>query len=85
MTTPSAPSARRRARAQFQIIPGFDSRLISRFEAFLAANDIEVTACQFIFGLNGKAEAAASISRMGALAYNLGDELAAVYAAPKAA
>ena len=81
------PPARRHgeARAQFQFFPGIDSRLISRFEALLVANNIKVIAFEFIFGLNDKAEATANISHMGALADNLGDELTAVYAAPKAA
>ena len=48
-------------------------------------NNIKDTAFEFIFGLNGKAEATANISHVGALADNLGDEVAAVYAAPKAA
>ncbi|MDD9878766.1 MAG: hypothetical protein OXR84_15130 [Magnetovibrio sp.] len=87
-------------RPMFEIIKDFQSPLIPRFEALLAANDIHVAAFEFILDADGRpytydlntntnynseAERAAGTSGMGALAAYLGSELAALSAHPAAA
>jgi len=84
----------------FQVIDDFDSPLIARMEALLAANDIHVAAFEFIVDADGKpytydlntntnynseAEDIAGVSGMGALAEYLGEELAAVSVQAQAA
>jgi hypothetical protein len=79
------------ARAKFTIIDDIDAALKRRYEAFLAANDIEVAGIEFIVdgdgtsytydvntntNYNPEAEARAGRSAMSALARFLGDELA---------
>jgi hypothetical protein len=78
------------ARAKFSIINGIDLTLRSQYEAFLAANDIEVAGIEFIRDADGlvytydvntntnynpDAEARAGLSAMAVLARFLGDEL----------
>ncbi len=85
-------------RAKFTIIDEIDPRLKHRYEAFLAANDIEVAGIEFIRGetdtvytydvntntnYNPDAEARAGRSAMTALSRFLGAELARI--SPKAA
>ena len=85
-------------RAKFTIIDEIDPRLKHRYEAFLAANDIEVAGIEFIRGetdtvytydvntntnYNPDAESRAGRSAMTALARFLGAELARI--SPKAA
>jgi hypothetical protein len=80
-------------RAKFTIIDDIDPGLKRRYEAFLAANDIEVAGIEFIrdaagtlytydvntnTNYNPEAEARAGRSAMGALARFLGAELARV-------
>src|SRR5207253_5048659 len=79
------------ARAKFTIIDDIDAALKRRYEAFLAANDIEVAGIEFIVdgdgtsytydvntntNYNPEAEARAGRSAMSALARFVGDELA---------
>ena len=95
MPAPSAtPSARPASepRAKFTIIDDIDPALKQRYEAFLAANDIEVAGIEFISDADGTvytydvntntnynpdAEARAGRSAMAQLARYLGAELAA--------
>jgi len=78
------------ARAKFTIVDGIDQALRSQYEAFLAANDIEVAGIEFIRDADGMvytydvntntnynpdAEARAGLSAMAVLARFLGDEL----------
>lgn len=78
-------------RAKFTIIDGIDAAQQARYEAFLAANDIEVAGIEFIRDTDGAvytydvntntnynpdAERVAGRSAMGALARFLGGELA---------
>lgn len=78
--------------AKFQIIEGFSSPLLERYEAFLAANDIHIAGIEFIVdeagtaytydvntntNYNPDAEATAGRSGMGAIAQVLGEALAA--------
>ena len=86
----SARPARRRAARKFTIIDDIDPALKRRYEAFLAANDIEVAGIEFIRDADGAvytydvntntnynpdAEARAGRSAMTALARYLGAEL----------
>jgi hypothetical protein len=85
------------ARAKFTIIDDIDAALKRRYEAFLAANDIEVAGIEFIAdgdgttytydvntntNYNPEAEGRAGRSAMTALARFLGDELSRVSAQP---
>ena len=87
-------------RPMFDIIKDFDSPLMPRYEAFLAAHDIEVAAFEFIIDTDGnpytydlntntnynsEAEAVAGMSAMGTLADFLGEELALTNVAQAAA
>jgi len=87
-------------RPMFEVLEDFSSPLIAKMEALLAANDIQVAAFEFIVDADGnaytydlntntnynaEAEARAGVSGMGALAEVLGDELAKVTNAAKAA
>lgn len=75
---------------KFEIIQGFESENIKRYEAFLAANDIEVAGIEFIVdedgnsytydvntntNYNSSAESEAGLYGMGQLAEVLGNEL----------
>ena len=91
---PAGPPEPGRPLAKFTIIDDIDSGLKRRYEAFLAANDIEVAGIEFICddangafytydvntntNYNPDAEARAGRSAMAALAGFLGAELAAV-------
>jgi predicted ATP-grasp superfamily ATP-dependent carboligase len=81
------------ARAKFEIIAGFSSPLIERYQAMLEANDAHVAACEFVVDADGTpytydvnmnvnynsdAEAVAGVSGMDAIARYLGDELARI-------
>jgi len=87
-------------RPLFEIIKDFDSPLIAKYEALLAANDIQVAAFEFIVdsdgtpytydlntntNYNSDAEGAAGVSGMGALADYLGAELATLATQRRAA
>jgi hypothetical protein len=82
------------ARAKFTIIDGIDPALRRRYEAFLAANGIDVAGIEFITGADGMvytydintntnynpgAEARAGRSGMETLARYLGNELTRLY------
>jgi hypothetical protein len=88
---PAGPEGDGAPRARFTIIDDIDPRLKRRYEAFLAANDIEVAGIEFIrdpagtlytydvntnTNYNPEAEARAGRSAMTALARFLGAELA---------
>ncbi len=88
---PAGPEGDGRPRAKFTIIDNIDSSLKQRYEAFLAANDIEVAGIEFIADANGAtytydvntntnynadAESRAGRSAMTTLARFLGGELA---------
>src|SRR5207253_5968311 len=88
---PAAPEGDRAPRAKFTIIDDIDAGLKQRYEAFLAANGIEVAGIEFIADANGvtytydvntntnynpDAEARAGRSAMTALARFLAAELA---------
>ena len=79
------------AREKFEIIPDFESSLVAPYQAFLAANGIEVAGIEFIVdnegtaftydvntntNYNGDAEARTGHSGMDAIARFLGRELA---------
>lgn len=87
-------------RPLFEVIDGFASPLIERYEALMAAHGIQVAGFEFILDADGTpftydlntntnynpdAEAKAGVSGMGALADYLGDELDRVIASRKAA
>ena len=78
------------SRAKFEIIPGFESPLIPKYEIFLKANDIHVAGIEFIEDEHGRcftfdvntntnynsdAERVAGVSGMGAIADLLGGAL----------
>ena len=78
-------------RPKFEVIDGFESPLVSRYQAFLAENGIEVAGIEFIVdgagtaytydvntntNYNPGAEAVAGLSGMDRLARFLGEELA---------
>jgi hypothetical protein len=88
---PADPKDEGAPRAKFTIIADIDAGLKQRYEAFLAANDIEVAGIEFIrdggsvvytydvntnTNYNPEAEAHAGRSAMTALARFLGNELA---------
>jgi hypothetical protein len=88
---PAEPGGASVARAKFTIIDDIEARLKQRYEAFLAANGIEVAGIEFIRDANGaaytydvntntnynpEAEQRAGRSAMTALARFLGGELA---------
>ena len=90
---PAGPEGDGRPRAKFTIVDDIDAALKQRYEAFLAANDIEVAGIEFIADANGAAytydvntntnynadaESRAGRSAMTALARFLGDELKAL-------
>jgi hypothetical protein len=90
---PAGPEGAASPRAKFTIIDDIDRVLKQRYEAFLAANDIEVAGIEFIRDQDGRvytydintntnynpeAEARAGRSAMTALARFLGAELAKV-------
>jgi hypothetical protein len=90
---PGGPEAAEEPRAKFTIIDDIDAGLKQRYEAFLAANAIEVAGIEFIrdgegvaytydvntnTNYNPEAEARAGRSAMTALARFLGSELARV-------
>lgn len=81
-------------RPKFEILEGFDSPLIPRFERFLRDNGAHIAAFEVIVdregrdytydvnmntNYNSEAEARAGQSAMGAIARYLGDELARLY------
>jgi hypothetical protein len=97
---PAGPGEPGAPRARFTIIDDIDPGLKGRYEAFLAANDIEVAGIEFIrdpagtlytydvntnTNYNPEAEARAGRSAMTALARFLGAELARVSQRPAAA
>lgn len=82
---------------RFEILPGFRHPILARFREFLAANDVHVAAVEFIADREGnvyaydvntntnynpRAEAAAGVSGMRALAAFLGEELRAASVSP---
>jgi hypothetical protein len=84
------------ARPMFEILEGYDHPLVRRYEAFLAANGIEVAGIEHIVDARGRAwaydvntntnynpeaEARAGISAMGGLADFLGRQLGQRHAA----
>ncbi|HEX3537524.1 MAG TPA: alpha-L-glutamate ligase [Stellaceae bacterium] len=88
---PAGPEELESPRAKFTIVDDIDAGLKRRYEAFLAANDIEVAGIEFIRDENGatytydvntntnynpEAEARAGRSAMRELAHFLGAELA---------
>jgi hypothetical protein len=88
---PAGPGEMGQPRAKFTIIDGIDAAQKARYEAFLAANDIEVAGIEFIRDADGAvytydvntntnynpdAERVAGRSAMAALAKFLGAELA---------
>ena len=90
---PAGPEGDGRPRAKFTIVDDIDAALKQRYEAFLAANDIEVAGIEFIADANGAAytydvntntnynpdaESRAGRSAMTALARFLGGELKAL-------
>ncbi len=90
---PAGPEEDGAPRAKFTIIDDIDAALKQRYEAFLAANDIEVAGIEFIADANGAAytydvntntnynpdaESRAGRSAMTALARFLGGELKAL-------
>jgi len=90
---PAGPEGDGRPRAKFTIVDDIDAALKQRYEAFLAANDIEVAGIEFIADANGvaytydvntntnynaDAESRAGRSAMTALARFLGGELKAL-------
>lgn len=77
-------------REKFEILAGFDDPIIQRYQAFLAANGIEVAGIEFVrqpdgtavtydvntnTNYNSRAEAVAGVAGMGRLADALGAEL----------
>jgi hypothetical protein len=97
---PAGPSEAGAPRAKFTIVNDIDAELKRRYEAFLAANAIEVAGIEFIrdaagtpytydvntnTNYNQDAETHAGRSAMTALARFLGGELARVSAQPRAA
>jgi hypothetical protein len=88
--TPAAPAPR------FRIVAGIDPALVARYEAFLAANGIEIAGIEFIrdaegrvytydvntnTNYNGDAEAGSPKRGMNGIARFLGAELARLYPA----
>ena len=97
---PAGEEAANAPRAKFTIVDDIDAALKRRYEAFLAANDIEVAGIEFIRDADGavytydvntntnynpEAEARAGRSAMTALARFLGGELARLSARREAA
>lgn len=82
--------------AKFQIVDGFESPLVARYERFMAAHDIEIAGVEFVVdkagnaftydvnmntNYNSEAEAAAGRSGMAALAAYLAELLAGLHPA----
>jgi hypothetical protein len=97
---PAGPEGQNRPRAKFTIIDDIDAGLKRRYEAFLAANDIEVAGIEFVRDVEGavytydvntntnynpEAEGRAGRSAMTALARFLGGELGRITSARQAA
>lgn len=85
------PSAGASTRAKFEVVPGYASPLIERYQAFMRKNGAHVAAFEQVVdrdgntftydvnmntNYNGDAEAVAGVSGMGAIADYLGAELA---------